>query len=59
MNKFKDYFSILAAQYARYRPQYPLALYEDLVSLLEKTDLAWDCAAGNGQVAIDLTRFFD
>lgn len=59
MNKFKDHFSTQAAQYARYRPLYPLELYEDLVSLLEKPELAWDCATGNGQVAVDLTRFIN
>ena len=55
---FKDYFSNHAADYARYRPHYPVALVEYLVSLVPSRDSAWDCATGNGQVALGLANHF-
>lgn len=54
----KDLFSQHAADYARYRPQYPQALYDWLREQVSSTDDAWDCASGNGQVAAQLARFF-
>ncbi|MBI1803363.1 MAG: class I SAM-dependent methyltransferase [Ignavibacteria bacterium] len=55
---FKDYFSQRAADYARYRPQYPEELFRYLASLVARHDLAWDCATGNGQAAQGLVPFF-
>ncbi|MGG6298188.1 class I SAM-dependent methyltransferase [Leptolyngbya sp. AN02str] len=55
---FKDYFSATAQDYARYRPQYPSALYDFVASLVSRHDAAWDCATGNGQVALGLTPHF-
>lgn len=55
----KDLFSRQAATYARYRPVYPRALYDHLVSLVAQHNTAWDCATGNGQAALELTRYFD
>ncbi|HAZ11234.1 MAG: hypothetical protein A2X86_08320 [Bdellovibrionales bacterium GWA2_49_15] len=53
-----DLFSKQANLYSRYRPQYPDALYKFLLSHCAKKELAWDCATGNGQAALDLARFF-
>jgi ubiquinone/menaquinone biosynthesis C-methylase UbiE len=55
---FKDYFSKLAQGYARYRPRYPQSLFEYLASLIPEGTVAWDCATGNGQVALNLTNYF-
>lgn len=55
---FKDYFSGHAANYATYRPRYPAALFEWLVTQCPERDRAWDCATGNGQAAISLTQYF-
>jgi len=51
-------FSPLAASYARSRPRYPPALYAWLASLVDRHDLAWDCATGNGQAAHGLAEHF-
>lgn len=55
---FKDYFSTQSKDYARYRPHYPSELFEYLASTTSQTDTAWDCATGNGQVAVGLTPYF-
>lgn len=56
---FKDHFSERSDQYARYRPEYPAALFEYLASLCVHRVRAWDCATGSGQVARALTFWFD
>ena len=56
--KFKDHFSAHAADYAQFRPHYPSALFEYLSSLAPNRELAWDCATGNGQAAVELGKFF-
>jgi SAM-dependent methyltransferase len=56
---FEDNFSKQADAYARYRPQYPAALYEWIASIAPGHDRVWDCGTGNGQAAIGLTRYFD
>jgi SAM-dependent methyltransferase len=56
---FKDHFSDHAADYARYRPDYPAALYEFLGKAVKHHDLAWDCGTGNGQAAVGLATQFD
>jgi SAM-dependent methyltransferase len=55
--KSPDYSSY-AKQYAQSRPTYPEALFDYLASLVEKHNLAWDCATGNGQAALALARHF-
>jgi len=52
-------FSPFARDYARSRPTYPPELFDYLASLLERRDLAWDCATGNGQAAVELARHFE
>jgi hypothetical protein len=54
----KDLFSRQSQTYARYRPVYPNALYEFLLSLLKRRETAWDCGTGNGQVAFELAKSF-
>lgn len=55
---FEDNFSKQSQEYARYRPQYPVALFNYLASLTGEHDLAWDCATGNGQAALGLAKHF-
>ena len=56
---FKDHFSRHASDYARYRPEYPVALYEFLAQSVKRHELAWDCGTGNGQAALGLAQYFD
>jgi SAM-dependent methyltransferase len=56
---FSDHFSCQSTEYSLYRPSYPEALIQYLASLCPSTELAWDCATGNGQAAIALSRYFD
>lgn len=55
----KDNFSSQAKAYSRFRPSYPPDLIAHLVSLAPDRQHAWDCATGNGQVAIALAEYFD
>jgi SAM-dependent methyltransferase len=52
-------FSRQAATYAAARPRYPAALYEAILAVTPGRSVAWDCATGNGQAAVDLARYFD
>lgn len=56
---FKDHFSGHATDYARYRPDYPAALYEFLAKVVKRHELAWDCGTGSGQAALGLAPYFD
>ena len=56
---FKDYFSVQAKEYSKYRPKYPAELFEYLSSIVNDHNLAWDCATGNGQAAIGLAPYFN
>ena len=58
VSSFKDYFSLQAADYAKYRPLYPEALFKTLADLSPSYQCAWDCATGNGQAAVSLARIF-
>lgn len=57
--RFADHFSAHAAQYARFRPDYPPALFAWLRGIVRQHRLAWDCATGNGQAAVSLAAHFD
>lgn len=57
--KHHKLFSDKSDLYASSRPNYPLELYEYLSSISPSNELAWDCACGNGQAAIDLARRFE
>jgi SAM-dependent methyltransferase len=54
----KDNFSTQAEVYAKYRPQYPDALFEYIMSFVPDKNLAWDCGTGNGQTAKELAKYF-
>jgi SAM-dependent methyltransferase len=56
---FKDHFSGNSAHYARHRPQYPAELYQFLADQTDNHGRAWDCATGNGQAAIALSKYFE
>src|SRR5438046_8672445 len=58
MTAFKDHFSGHAADYARFRPNYPPQLFNYLASISPEQELAWDCATGNGQAAVGLAEHF-
>jgi SAM-dependent methyltransferase len=55
---FKDYFSQQSSDYAKYRPTYPEALFTYLADIAPNRQIAWDCATGNGQVAVSLAGYF-
>lgn len=55
----KDNFSANSDQYAQYRPHYPPAIYQFLKQHLPNRQRAWDCGTGNGQVAGELSTFFE
>jgi Methyltransferase domain len=55
---WKDNFSTQADSYAKYRPHYPVALYDFLRQQVKYHDVSWDCGTGNGQVATELAKFF-
>ncbi len=55
---FKDHFSSHSADYRRARPTYPEELYTALAKLTPSHELAWDCATGNGQAAVELAKYF-
>jgi hypothetical protein len=54
----KDNFSLRSADYARFRPGYPLQLFDFLFNFCKSFDCAWDCATGNGQIAAVLAGRF-
>jgi SAM-dependent methyltransferase len=58
MTTFKDHFSGHAAEYAKFRPNYPPKLFDYLASISPERELAWDCATGNGQAAVGLAARF-
>lgn len=55
---FKDHFSRQASDYAKFRPQYPRALFEFIAAAAPNKERALDCATGNGQAAVALAEFF-
>lgn len=55
---FKDHFSAHADAYARYRPDYPPALFAWLGEIAPSRGRAWDCATGSGQAAVALAEHF-
>ena len=59
MATFRDHFSSQAMNYQKYRPGYPDELFSYLCSLCYDKKYAWDSGTGNGQCALELTRYFD
>ncbi len=56
---FADHFSGHAADYAKSRPTYPTEMFDWLADCAPSRALAWDCATGNGQAAVELASRFD
>jgi SAM-dependent methyltransferase len=56
---FKDLFAAGAADYARFRPRYPDALFAWLAEVAPTRGLAVDVGTGSGQAAVALAAFFD
>jgi SAM-dependent methyltransferase len=54
----KDLFSKQSKKYAASRPTYPQPLFDFLAGIVDRKDLAWDCATGNGQAAVALSKYF-
>ena len=52
----KDYFSAQSDAYKLFRPLYPESLFAFLSQGLPADAVVWDCATGNGQAAIGLSR---
>jgi ubiquinone/menaquinone biosynthesis C-methylase UbiE len=55
---FHNYFGPQAGRYREFRPQYPAALFHYLAVAGGGTRVAWDCATGNGQAAVQLAERF-
>jgi SAM-dependent methyltransferase len=58
MKPYADHFSRLATAYASRRPSYPDELFAYLGAISRRHEVAWDCAAGNGQASVPLARIF-
>ena len=56
--QFKDHFSDVSNDYAKYRPNYPDALAHQLASLLTEHHIALDCGCGTGQFSVTLSPYF-
>lgn len=54
----KDNFSTISDKYAKFRPNYPQAIFDFLYPLLREKQSAWDCGTGNGQIALELAKDF-
>lgn len=54
----QDHFSIVASEYAAFRPHYPTALFDWLASVCPRRELVWDCACGSGQASRPLAKRF-
>lgn len=55
---FSDHFSAVSSSYAAFRPRYPQPLFAWLAEIAPSRQLAWDCATGSGQAAVDLAAHF-
>lgn len=55
---YEQLFGREAANYARFRPRYPDALFAELAQRAPARDEAWDCGAGSGQAALGLAAHF-
>ncbi|BFM49051.1 class I SAM-dependent methyltransferase [Marinomonas sp. THO17] len=50
---------VSSSNYSRTRPMYPPEFYYWLFQQVSKPNVAWDCACGTGQVALDLAAYFE
>src|SRR5690606_14213956 len=54
----KDNFSSVSDSYAKFRPNYPLAIFDFLYPLLHNKACPWYCGTSNGQLAAELAKDF-
>lgn len=54
----KDLFSAQADAYKKFRPVYPQALYDYILSFVAERECGLDVATGNGQAAVVLATYF-
>ncbi|MGX7668348.1 class I SAM-dependent methyltransferase [Flavobacterium pedocola] len=54
----KDHFSVQLVDYSKFRPNYPEAMLQEILSLVNNKEMALDVATGNGQVAVELAPYF-
>jgi hypothetical protein len=54
-----NYFAEQGKDYGKARPAYPAELFVFLADKCERRSLAWDCATGTGQAAVELSKHFD
>lgn len=54
----QDRFSSQSDAYKKFRPHYPQALYDHILSFVPARDCALDVATGNGQAAVVLADYF-
>lgn len=59
IQRFVDHFASVSGDYAAFRPTYPPGLFDWLAAIAPSHSLAWDCATGTGQAAIELVKRFD
>lgn len=59
MKDYIKHFNQQSENYLLFRPTYPAALYDYLVSLVKEHQNVWDCGTGNGQAAVVLAHYFD
>ena len=55
----KNWFDQGGRAYARFRPEYPLALASFLADVAPACDCAVDAGCGNGQLTVQLAQFFN
>ena len=53
-----DLFGSVAVGYAKHRPSYPDAFFQQFADSCPGHELVWDCGCGNGQAALALTSYF-
>lgn len=58
MKNYVNHFNEYSADYLTYRPDYPDALYDYVLSVVKHHDTAWDVGTGNGQAARKLANYF-
>ena len=59
MKNVKDNFSVQSEGYSKFRPVYPNELYKEILKHVSQFESCWDCATGNGQMAIELAPHFE
>lgn len=56
---YHKFFDDKSEVYKSARPIYPDALIERFAELASERKLVWDCATGNGQAAVGLSKYFE